>query len=99
DIALGFTAGYVALGIGIAFWGLHMGLTQGLFSAMVADAAPPGLRGTAFGVYYAASGVATLIGSGAAGLLWDKLGAPAPFFAGAILAAITLALATVLRRQ
>ena len=96
DLGLGFTDGYVALGIGVAFWGLHMGLTQGVFSAMVADAAPLGLRGTAFGVYYAASGVATLVGQRRGRcLLWDRLGAPAPFFAGAILAAITLAVILV----
>ena len=71
DIVLGFANGYVLLGAGVVLWGLHMGLTQGLFAAMVADTAPSALRGTAFGVYYAASGTATLIGSAAAGLLWD----------------------------
>ena len=63
-----------------------------LFSAMVADAAPPDLRGTAFGVYYAASGTATLVGSAAAGGLWDWLGPPAPFLAAAAVALLALAL-------
>jgi MFS family permease len=90
DVVLGSAGGFVALGIGVALWGLHMGLTQGLLSAMVADAAPAELRGTAFGVFYAASGVATLVGSAAAGLLWDAFGAPAPFYAGAAVAGLAL---------
>ena len=99
DIVLALTGGFVALGIGVALWGLHMGLTQGLLSAMVADAAPADLRGTAFGVFYAASGVATLMGSAAAGVLWDVLGAPAPFFAGAGVAALALVFILLVRRR
>ncbi len=92
DAALALAHGMVALGLGVAFWGLHMGLTQGLLSAMVADAAPAHLRGTAFGVFYAVSGIAVLIASAAAGALWDALGAPVPFAAGACLAAMSLLL-------
>lgn len=99
DLVLAGAYNYAVLGIGVALWGLHMGLTQGLLSAMVADAAPPHLRGTAFGVYYAASGVATLIGSAAAGGLWDWLGAPAPFVAGAVVALIASVLVFAVRRQ
>ncbi len=74
---------------GAGLWGLHMGLTQGLFSKLLADAAPLGLRGTAFGVFNLVSGVALLLASTIAGLLWTLLGAPATFFAGAVFAGLT----------
>ena len=83
DLTLAFAQGTALLALGIVLWGLHMGLTQGLLSAMVADAAPSTLRGTAFGIFYAVSGAALLIASSAAGVLWDVFGAPAPFLAGA----------------
>ncbi|WP_455379555.1 MFS transporter [Petrachloros mirabilis] len=75
--------------LGIILWGLHMGMTQGLLSAMVADTAPADLRGTAFGFFYLASGFSMLVASLLAGLLWDQLGAPFTFYAGAIFSAIT----------
>jgi len=81
---------------GIALWGLHMAMTQGLLAAMVAYTAPADLRGTAFGFFNLMSGVATLLASGLAGWLWDAWGAPATFAAGAVLALLTL-LALVLR--
>jgi MFS family permease len=77
---------------GIALWGLHMALTQGLLATMVADTAPAELRGTAFGVFNLASGVAMLVASGLAGALWDRLGGASTFVAGAIIAAVALAL-------
>jgi MFS family permease len=83
--------------IGVLIWGLHLAMTQGLLATMVADAAPTDLRGTAFGFFNLVAGVAMLIGSAAAGLLWDSLGASATFIAGAVLAAIAGAL-VLLRR-
>ena len=80
--------------LGIALWGLHMAMTQGLLATMVADTAPADLRGTAFGMFNLVSGVALLMASGLAGLLWDRLGASATFGAGMLFA--TLALAGVL---
>ena len=77
---------------GIALWGLHMALTQGLLATMVADTAPAELRGTAFGVFNLASGGAMLVASGLAGALWDRLGGASTFVAGAIIAAVALAL-------
>lgn len=82
---------------GIALWGLHMGLTQGLFAALVADAAPAALRGTAFGVFNLASGVALLVASWGAGVLWDVAGPDATFVAGAVCAALALAGSLLLR--
>jgi MFS family permease len=75
---------------GAALWGLHMGLTQGLFAAMVADTSRRRLRGTAFGIFSLASGLAILAGSFTAGWLWDRFGAPATFYAGAFLAGCAL---------
>jgi MFS family permease len=81
---------------GIALWGLHMGMTQGLLARMVADAAPADLRGTAYGFFNLASGVALLMASAAAGWLWDAFGARGTFLAGAALCVVAL-LALALR--
>ena len=72
-----------ALLLGVALWGLHMGMTQGLLAAMVADTAPADLRGTAFGLFNLVSGVAMLLASAIAGWLWDQAGSRATFLAGA----------------
>ncbi len=76
---------------GIALWGLHMAVTQGLLAKLVADTSPPDLRGTAYGLFNLASGVAMLVASALAGALWDSLGAPATFLAGAAFSALALA--------
>lgn len=80
---------------GVALWGLHMGLTQGLLATMVADTAPAELRGTAFGFFNLLSGVAMLIASAVAGMLWDTLGASATFYAGAAFSLVTLLLLVI----
>jgi len=77
--------------LGVALFGLHMGVTQGLFAAMLADAAPEALRATAFGLFHLVSGLALLVASVAAGALWDRFGAPAPFLAAAGVVAVSLA--------
>ncbi len=79
----------VVLG-GVALWGVHMGITQGLLATMVADAAPADLRGTAYGFFNLLSGLALLIASGLAGLVWDQLGAAFTFYTGAVFCGITL---------
>ena len=90
DLALAHTGHWAWLAGGIGLWGLHMALTQGLLATMVADAAPPLLRGTAYGLFNLVSGVAMLIASGLAGLLWDRFGAPSTFLAGAAFSLLTL---------
>jgi MFS family permease len=75
---------------GIALWGLHMGLTQGLLATMVADTAPPRLRGTAFGAFNLVSGITMLVASVLAGLLWDRFGPAGTFVAGAAFSLISL---------
>lgn len=76
---------------GVALWGVHMGITQGLLATMVADTAPPDLRGTAYGFFNLMSGIAMLVASGVAGLLWDQLGASFTFYAGAVFCIVALA--------
>lgn len=76
--------------VGAGCWGLHMALTQGLFSKLVADVAPARLRGTAFGVFNLATGAATLAASIIAGALWDAVGPQATFWAGAAFACVSM---------
>lgn len=75
---------------GVALWGVHMGMTQGLLTAMVADTAPADLRGTAYGFFNLVSGLAMLAASVVAGLLWDRLGASVTFHAGAAFCVMAL---------
>jgi len=91
DLLLAVSDHGVGLWAGIVLWGLHMALTQGLLAAMVADTSPADLRGTAFGMFNLASGIALLVASALAGLLWDRGGAPATFLAGAGFAVLALA--------
>jgi MFS family permease len=78
--------------LGVALWGLHMAMTQGLLAAMVADTAPADLRGTAYGFFNLLSGVAMLVASGLAGWLWQSFGASFTFVAGIGFAALALGL-------
>lgn len=68
---------------GVALWGIHMGITQGLLATMVAATAPAELRGTAYGFFNLLSGLVMLVASLLAGLLWDRFGAASTFYAGA----------------
>jgi MFS family permease len=90
DLALALASDIWAVFLGIGLWGLHMGMTQGLLAALVTDSAPAELRGTAFGFFNLASGVALLLASLIAGLLWEGIGASATFLAGAAFTAIGL---------
>ena len=88
DLVLALAATPWQVFAGAALWGLHMGLTQGLLSKLVADNAPAELRGTAFGIFNVVSGVALLLASVVAGSLWELVGPSATFIAGAAFAAI-----------
>ena len=83
DLVLASGTSWPTLLVGVGLWGVHMGMTQGLLAAMVADTAPADLRGTAYGFFNLVSGVALLVASGVAGWLWDRLGASFTFYAGA----------------
>ncbi len=86
DLALAVAGNLILVFAGVALWGAHMALTQGLFAKLVAEAAPEDLRGTAFGVFNLSTGLALLFASVIAGVLWDAFGASATFFAGAAFA-------------
>jgi MFS family permease len=90
DIALALLPGLAGVFTGVALWGLHMALTQGLLAALVADTAPAPLRGTAFGFFNLLSGIALLAASVIAGALWDRVGSAGTFAAGAVFASLAL---------
>ena len=89
DLVLAFVPGLPGLALGVALWGLHMGFTQGLFNALIADSAPADLRGTAFGMFHLLTGVALLLASVIAGALWDAVGFQGTFVCGALITAFT----------
>ena len=91
DVALALATNVPVLAAGIALWGVHMGLTQGLLAAMVAASSPPDRRGTAFGVFNLACGCAMLVASVVAGALWYYAGPVFTFLAGAAIAAAAIA--------
>ena len=91
DLVLASSDHWSVVLAGVALWGVHMGMTQGLLATMVADLAPADLRGTAFGFFNLVSGLAMLLASVLAGLLWDQFGASFTFYAGAIFCAVALA--------
>ncbi len=88
DLLLATATGIIGLAAGISFWGFHMGFSQGLLAALVADAAPLDRRGIAFGFFSLVSGIVLVIASLVAGTLWDRIGAPATFYTGASFAAL-----------
>ena len=99
DLVLAQPIGLPGLVLGVALWGAHMALTQGVLARMVADAAPPELRATSFGAFHFVSGVGTLLASLGAGVLWDRDGPQAAFLAGAGVAAIAGAMLLLLRNS
>jgi MFS family permease len=92
DLVLASGTNWYALFGGVALWGVHMGMTQGLLATMVADTAPADLRGTAYGVFNLVSGLAMLVASALAGVMWDGFGAASTFYSGAALGGLALAL-------
>jgi MFS family permease len=88
DVILAKGTSAVGILLGASLWGVHMALTQGLLSKLIADAAPADLRGTAFGLFNLVAGIATLFASVIAGLLWTQIGPAATFLTGAAFAAI-----------
>ena len=90
DLVLASGNHWTTMLAGVALWGIHMGMTQGLLATMVADTAPADLRGTAFGFFNLVSGLAMLLSSGVSGWLWDSHGAATTFLGGAASAGIAL---------
>lgn len=90
DLVLAISDHWSVVLAGVALWGIHMGMTQGLLATMVADTAPEDLRGTAYGFFNLVSGLGMLLASVLAGLLWDRLGASFTFYTGAMFCVIAL---------
>lgn len=90
DIALALSSHWGMVLLGVGLWGIHMGITQGLLAAMVANTAPADLRGTAYGFFNLVSGIAMLVASGLAGFLWEKFGASFTFWGGILFCALSL---------
>lgn len=90
DLVLASSDSWWSILAGVALWGIHMGMTEGLLATMVADATPGDLRGTAFGVFNLVRGVAMLLASGFAGWMWEQRGAPATFYAGVVFSVLAL---------
>ncbi|CZU98721.1 MFS transporter [Enterobacter ludwigii] len=90
DVVLALSTHWTGIIVGVALWGMHMGMTQGLLAAMVAKTAPADLRGTAFGLFSLVSGVGLLMASVGAGAIWELWGAEYTFYAGAVICLLTL---------
>lgn len=90
NLVLAFSSGIAGVMLGVAIWGLHMGFAQGLFPALVADTAPPELRGTAYGIFSLLTGLSLLAASVIAGALWKWAGPEATFLSGATFAIVSL---------
>jgi len=99
DFVLAYAQSWGVVFVGVALWGLHMGMTQGLLATMVADTAPTDLRGSAFGFFNLLSGLTMLVASVLAGLLWDRLGPAFTFHAGALFCVLALAVIALKRWQ
>jgi MFS family permease len=98
DIVLAHAASVALALCGVALWGLHMGFSQGILAALVADTTPQELKGTAFGVFNLVSGLSMLLASGIAGWLWQAHGAAVAFYAGAAFSSAALLLLLARRR-
>lgn len=99
DLVLAISPSWWFVAVGTALWGLHMGFSQGLLSALVADTASPSLRGTAFGFFNLITGISLLLASVIAGFLWDQIGAEATFLAGALFAVAAFLVFTILIKR
>jgi MFS family permease len=96
NLMLAQAGGLAGVAVGVALWGAHMALTQGIFSRMIADTAPPDLKATSFGAFYFVTGLGNLLGSLGAGLLWDRDGPAAAFYASAAAAVLAMAMLSLL---
>jgi MFS family permease len=96
NLVLAKTDGFAGLVLGVSLWGAHMALTQGIFSRMIADSAPEQLRATSFGAFWFVTGIASLLASLGAGLLWDREGSSATFITSAAVAAVALSMLSLL---
>jgi len=99
NLVLAASNGFAGLVLGAVLWGAHMALTQGIFARMIADSAPEELRATSFGAFWFVTGVASLLANLGAGWLWDRQGSSATFITSAALAAVALAMLSLLQEE
>ena len=99
DLVLAKADSFGLLVVGTTLWGAHMALTQGIFARLIADSAPEHLRATSFGAFWFVTGIGTLVASLGAGWLWDREGASATFITSAIIAAVALAMLSLLKEE
>jgi len=99
DLILAYGTGLAWVFAGVGLWGAHMALTQGIFSRMIADSAPEELRATSFGAFWFVTGIAGLLASLGAGWLWDREGSAATFATSAGVAAMALAMLSLLPEE
>jgi MFS family permease len=99
DLVLAKSGSLPLVIVGVILWGAHMALTQGIFARMIADSAPEELRATSFGAFWFVTGVAGLLASLGAGMLWDRDGSSATFLASAGLATVALAMMSLLEGE
>lgn len=92
DLLFAFAANTAVLILGVVLFGMHLGATQGIFSAIVSEVAVSHLRATAFGVFNFFSGIALLVSGLVAGGLWELFGAQYCFAGGVVFAVLTLVL-------
>ncbi len=98
DAMLALADGSFAVFVGAGLWGLHLGMTQGLLAAMIADTTPSAWRGTAFGVFSLICGIALLVASVAAGALWDRYGPQTTFLVGGMFALLSVCALPLLKQ-
>jgi MFS family permease len=99
DLILSQSLGLAGVFTGVALWGAHMALTQGIFSRLIADSAPEPQRATSFGAFWFVTGIASLLASLGAGWLWDRQGSAATFLTSAGIAAMAVAMLSLLEED
>ena len=99
NLVLANGSSFAWLTVGVGLWGAHMALTQGIFARMIADSAPEHLRATSFGAFWFVTGIGSLLASLAAGLLWVREGSSATFIASAAVAAVAVAMLSLLPEE
>ena len=99
NLVLAESGSFAGLVVGTVLWGAHMALTQGIFARMIADSAPEELRATSFGAFYFVTGIGGLLASLGAGWLWDRQGPSATFLTSAGIAAVALAMLSLLEEE
>lgn len=99
NLVLAASSGFAGLVLGAVLWGAHMALTQGIFARMIADSAPEELRATSFGAFWFVTGIASLFANLGAGWLWDRHGSSATFVTSAAVAAVALAMLSLLPEE